>query len=552
MFRDEAIFLQAIERERNIVSDLRVTGISVPHHLLAADLMARGFWAAAGNRYERVILLAPDHFNRSGRPLATTRRDFETVFGPIENDRTVSGALLQATDLFEDSALFEKEHGIGALLPFIKRFFGTAKVVPIAISGRSTRTDWDRAVAMLGALIGPHDLVIQSTDYSHYLPLGAAVLRDQETLNIIAAADPAAVERLVQVVHLDSKAAQYMQMRLQAELLGSHGVVIANRNSEFYGGPAASTTSYIVTVYTPTPAAGSRLRFGDQRVVYFAGDTFFGRWVAAPLSNPAVVRALVAEVNRLTGGAPLVVNLETVLLAEPPERLPDRILVSHADLAIPILQALNVRAASLANNHSFDVGPVGYRETRATLERAGIRPLLHGEIADLDAIRVVALNFVDSDSHRDHPRVRHDDLAVLCGKPARPPLIAFVHWGAEFTTSAGPMEHRAAQALHACGVSAVVGAHSHLASHRIEAPQGGEYQVTFSLGNFLFDQRGPRSSSALVELRVFASGTFAARLIPAPNLYELAATLMHRLKDASSSADEPQRAPVTPGRSPMQ
>src|SRR5262249_16274698 len=48
MFREEAIFLQAIERERNTVPDLRVTGITIPHHLLAANLMARGFWTAAG------------------------------------------------------------------------------------------------------------------------------------------------------------------------------------------------------------------------------------------------------------------------------------------------------------------------------------------------------------------------------------------------------------------------------------------------------------------------------------------------------------------------
>ena len=88
-----------------------------------------------------------------------------------------------------------------------------------------------------------------------------------------------------------------------------------------------------------------------------------------------MVSAVVAEVNKLTGGAPLVVNLETVLLEEPPERLPDRVLVSHASLAIPILKALNVQAASLANNHSFDVGPLGYRETRSILERAGIKPL---------------------------------------------------------------------------------------------------------------------------------------------------------------------------------
>ena len=544
MFAQREIFLEAIAREQATVPpDLRVTGISVPHHLLAADLMARGFWAAAGGRYDRVILLSPDHFNRSGRPLATTRRDFDTVFGLVENDRPVSAALLEASDLFEDSALFEKEHGIAALLPFIKHFFGGAKVVPIAISGRSTRADWDRAVAMLRNLIGPRDLVIQSTDYSHYLPLSAAVQRDQETLNIIAASDPAAVERLVQVIHMDSKAAQYIQMRLQAEALNSHGVVVANRNSEAYGGSASRTTSYVVTVYTQTPAAGSLLRFGDQRVLYLAGDTFFGRWLAAPLSRPEVVQAVVAEVNKLTGGAPLVVNLETVLLEEPPERLPDRILVSHAGLAIPILKALNVRAASLANNHSFDVGPPGYRETRTLLERAGIRPLVHNEIADLGAVRVVALNFVELDNHPEHPRADATDLATLCQKPARPPLIAFVHWGREFTTTAGPAEHAAAAAMHACGVSAIIGAHSHLASRGIEAPQGGAYQLTFSLGNFLFDQRGARSSCALIELRVFENGTYATRLIPAPNLYELAATAMHRLTDAPVSADAPDGAP---------
>ena len=195
MFVQREIFLEAIAREQATVPpDLRVTGISVPHHLLAADLMARGFRAAAGSRYDRVILLSPDHFNRSDRPLATTRRDFDTVFGLVENERAMSAALLEAGDLFEDSALFEKEHGIAALLPFVKHFFAGAKVVPIAISGRSTRADWDRAVALLRNLIGPRDLVIQSTDYSHYLPLSAAVQRDQETLNIIAANDPAAAK----------------------------------------------------------------------------------------------------------------------------------------------------------------------------------------------------------------------------------------------------------------------------------------------------------------------------------------------------------------------
>ena len=119
--------------------------------------------------------------------------------------------------------MFDKEHGIAALLPFLRRFFPDARVVPVAISYNATREECDRALELLHELIGQRTLVVQSTDYSHYLPAGVARQRDQETLNIIAANDVGAVMRLVQPAHLDFKAAQYIQMRLQTEILQKPG-----------------------------------------------------------------------------------------------------------------------------------------------------------------------------------------------------------------------------------------------------------------------------------------------------------------------------------------
>jgi AmmeMemoRadiSam system protein B len=527
------VLLRAIEREKRTRSlELQVTGISVPHHLLASDLIARGFWAAAGNSYDRIILISPDHFNRSTRPFATTRRDFDTVFGIVKNDHTASSSLLEANELFEESNLFEKEHGITALLPFIKHFFSTATIVPIAISGASTRVDWERALTVMQALMGPRVLIVQSTDYSHYLPLAAAVQRDQETLNVISANDPGAIERLIQVTHMDSKASQYIQMRLQNSIFESHAVVIANRNSEFYGTAGLKTTSYIVTAYVRKQSAGSQLRFGDQQIFYFGGDTFFGRLLPKLLSNSTIKNAMVAEVHKLTGGAPLIVNMESVLLAEPPEGLPSNILVSHASLAVPILRSLNVRAASLANNHSSDLGLVGNSETVSILERSHIKPLLFKRIVDMGAFRIVALNFVAS-NHPDTSVATDKDLEDLCQMTARPPLVAFVHWGQEFNTAPGPAEYTVAERLQSCGVSAIIGSHSHRASSQIEALQGGEYQMTFSLGNLLFDQRGGHSSTALLELRVFQQGTYATRLVAGPNLFELGSSLMGQFKNSS-------------------
>jgi poly-gamma-glutamate synthesis protein (capsule biosynthesis protein) len=100
--------------------------------------------------------------------------------------------------------------------------------------------------------------------------------------------------------------------------------------------------------------------------------------------------------------------------------------------------------------------------------------------------------------------------------------VALVHWGKEYTSTSGEDEQAMAEALAACGVSLVIGAHSHQASRRPEPIAGGEALMFFSLGNLLFDQRSPYGSGALIELRAFKQGTFAVRVIAVPNLYDAA------------------------------
>jgi AmmeMemoRadiSam system protein B len=524
LYSDPTAFLDAISRERVELSvPLTVTGIGVPHHLLAADLIARGFWAAHGAKFERVVVFSPAHFNRSTVPLATTRKDFQTVFGTVENDVSAAISVIETGHVHEISDLFETEHGIHALLPFVKWFFPRAKVVAIAVAPISTRSDWDNAVAALRPLLGPKTLLVQSTDFSHYLRPEIALQRDQETLNVIAANDRDALTGLVHPDHLDSKGCQYIQMSLQAEL-GSSAVVIANRNSAEYVTDASITTSYIVEVYTNGPASRFPISYDDQQIFYFAGDSFLGRWMTQYLANPALADRLVAHIRSVTGGAPLVVNLEGTLLDEPPEGLPVLVHCMHASLAVPILRALNVRAANLANNHSFDVGDIGLNESIRILTNAGITPLLHGQCADLGPFRVLPLNFVGGALRPGYPLIHEDELESLCTVEGKPPILALVHWGREYTTTAQGPEYEIAAALHRCGLSAVIGAHSHQAAETIEVRQGGEYQLCFSLGNFLFDQHAWRSSAALLEVRAFNQKTFATRLVPLPNYFDLART----------------------------
>lgn len=536
---DEAAVRAALAAEaRAPAVPVPVTGIGTPHHLLAADLIARAFNAAAGNRYERIVLLSPDHFFKGPRPAATTRRGFDTVFGPVESDRAAVDILLAEDQTFAASDLFDGEHGVTGLMPFVRQFFPDVPVVAVTLGIGSTRPEWDQATETLKRIVTPKTLVIQSTDYSHYLLPHVARARDQQTLNVLSARDLDALSGLHQPDHIDSKAAQYVQLRLQAEVFGAAPAIIGNRTAFDYMPAHEPTTSYVVTAYSPDAAALAQLTYQDQNISYFGGDVFVGRHFTGLLARADIRDRIVAEIRKVTGGAPLTINLEGAMLEEAPHGLPALRHAMPSGLAAPILEALGVRAAGLANNHSHDLGKIGLSETIKALSARAIRPLRHMAVVDMGAYRIVAINFIGVGDHKGYPAARRGDATgrpprkpdtdALCALAARPPLVAFVHWGQEYVNTAREEELVITRDLLRCGVSAVIGAHSHLAAPAPVLAAGGEQVMIYSLGNLIFDQFATTSSSALAELRVFKHGTFALRMIPLPNLYDVAVGMRDR------------------------
>jgi poly-gamma-glutamate synthesis protein (capsule biosynthesis protein) len=517
--RDPVPLLAAIEAETPIFTPpAGVTGITVPHHLLAADLIARGFWAASAGHYDRVIIISPDHFHKVSKAFGTAREDLDTVFGVMGSDAAAVDAVA-ASPLVETLPTINYEHGVMAVAPFAVHFFPTAKVVPLLASVNATEADWAAMVEVLRPLITPRTLIVQSTDYSHYRPIGEAVARDQESIAAITAGDPAAIDPLLQPAHMDSKAAQYIQLALEREL-GSKPVILANRNSVEYGGSPDDTTSYVVTAYLRDPAAGTMFSYADQSRVMFAGDVLLGRYFLPALRDPESWTKLRDTVLGITRNTPLIVNFEGVLLDKPVVGLDFNAHLTMTEDAAPTLTALNVTAASLANNHANDLGAEGRAETVTQFKRIGVTPLEHGTVTDMGAFRLLALNFVGGKMVGE-AIADADDLSWVCSLHAAPPLVAFVHWGEEYVTTAGDEERRIADSLARCGVSLIVGGHSHQAADAIEPLRGGSAQTVFSLGNFIFDQSAPRGTGAMLELRAFKQGTVAARLIPIPNLFDL-------------------------------
>lgn len=523
---DRKVFTDAIEAERpDFNPPIDVSGITVPHHLVAADLIARGFWAASGGEYRRVIVLAPDHFRANATGITLYTDPIETVFGPIMPDTQAIDQIATAATAISHLSVrgeIDTEHGVLALAPFVKSFFPRARIVPVVFGVNTKPEDWAHIAGVLAPLIDDETLVVQSTDFSHYLPIGQAVLRDQETINVISAHDRSAVERLDQPAHLDSRAAMSVMMDLLVERLGHHQTIIANRNQvEYEPQAASSTTSYLTIIYTRDARSAAALAYDDQHIVYFGGDVYLGRFLTPALLDEHTRDALVGAITQVTRSRDLIVNLEGALLPEEIAGVPISRHRMSATLAMPVLTGIKTQAASLANNHSHDLGIVGYETTLELLAAAGITALRHGRIHDLGAFRLLAMNFikgVGNDATGVETGPVPDDL---CLAPAAPPLIALVHWGTEFTDRFDEQTRRRAGELARCGVSLIIGSHSHRAPTGLEAINGNRTLSLYSLGNLAFDQLGEDVSGALLEMRIFHQGTVAARLIPIENLYRM-------------------------------
>jgi Bacterial capsule synthesis protein PGA_cap len=359
---------------------------------------------------------------------------------------------------------------------------------------------------------------------------GRAALHDQVTLNLLAAGDIEGAGRLNQPAHLDSRGSQYVHMRLQ-EHRSSGPIVLFNSNSQIYSDEyQPETTSYVVQIFPREAPRNVMPGLARSRVVCFAGDLFIGRFFTSLLARSEIAEQLEEKLHSILRGCPLVVNLEGVFGPAKPAARAERQLVMDRALALEWLQKLNVIAVSVANNHSRDLRQREYSHTVMALREVGIAVLEHGRVADLGPFRIIALTDVDNTAEPITNRIDDTELAAIARSPARPPLVAFMHWGTEFSAEPSPRELYLTKRLAQAAVGLIVGAHPHVRSGGIRSISGGETILAYSLGNFLFDQLDARSSGAILEVRLFEQGTYFARMVEIPNFYSQARQLRPRAK----------------------
>ncbi len=136
----------------------------------------------------RVVLLGPAHFV-SVRGIAAPADDvWELPLGAVAIDDDLRSAAVEA-GVWLDDRPHAREHSLEVQLPFLARIFGEVTILPLAIGSMSSDEVAD-AVATVSVLA---DLVVVSTDLSHYLDRTSAERVDQRTAEAVVARDPGAI-----------------------------------------------------------------------------------------------------------------------------------------------------------------------------------------------------------------------------------------------------------------------------------------------------------------------------------------------------------------------
>ncbi len=486
----------------------KVTGITVPHHLLAKDLIADTVAMASVNAYDRILFLTPDHFFKGKTDVSVSTQSFDTVFGTLRGDASIAQAL-RGVENVSVGNFFASEHGISAVTPFLKYHFPDATISVIAFQGFGSKDELRKVADRLLPLVTDTTLIVQSTDYSHFLSAAYAKEKDQETLRVIAGAAPDDILGLEQPQHMDAKEAQWLQMTLQTEKWNAKPTVVENKNSAAYSQEAVSeTTSYITQVYAPEPVAMSA---PDSYV--FAGDTILGRGMREFARDPAKRNAFVRKVLALTGGAPMIVNLEGVMMELCPPTDDPWIICMETQDTLPILKELRVNGVSVANNHSMDFGETAYEDMVRELRRNGIRVIERNSYEDFGKFRLFGFTDIDNspEPKRDLLYQQDIDAAFSTASGSGLPLFAFLHWGTEYTDGLDARQDALRSKLLEKDVELIIGSHSHRSS-RMQCDRAS--CVVPSLGNFLFDQNGSNVSGHMLKVTFFPQGTYSVAELP--------------------------------------
>ncbi len=472
MFYDRALPTPKIDQ------DIRV-GI-VPHHLLVGRYIASAFNGMSSKKIKRVVLISPDHFARGKTRVSATVHPWETPFGKLLPDTKYIESLVNHAGVYIDPEPFDGEHGISGLVPFVKKSFPNAKIVPIVVRDDLSEDGEQRLARALGN-IDDKTIIIGSFDFSHYVPHNAAEFHDATSQTVLELLDHETARRL----DIDSQPGLAIVLRAAKRLNAPHWnqVLHASSASLSENHDTKENTSYFAGYFTSGP-----IPWHDKITMHFFGDMMFDRGVRNLMEkhgNDYVFQ----NVERFMMGSDVVIgNLEGAITTNKSiaGNLSPLLFTFDPSVAAT-MKKFGITDVSLANNHSRNFGQDGLDQTKHYLTKEGIRyfgdQINEENISYWTEVRGTKIGWVGFSAFGGKQNDVIDEIRRLRNEVDV--LVVMPHWGAEYKLVHGRSQTRLAHTFIDSGADMVIGAHPHVIQP-MEIYKGKP--IFYSLGNFVFDQ----------------------------------------------------------------
>lgn len=174
-----------------------VKAIMVPHagYDFSAPVAAYAYKQLQGKKIKTAVMICNSHSSYFDGIAVDDSDAWQTPLGPVEVDKDLAGKLVKADDAIKYNREAHKtDHVLEVQLPFLQTVLsGEFKIVPI-LFGNTHNDDYKKLAKALADNLGADDIIVVSSDMSHYPSYEDANEIDRETLEIIKTGDIAKLE----------------------------------------------------------------------------------------------------------------------------------------------------------------------------------------------------------------------------------------------------------------------------------------------------------------------------------------------------------------------
>jgi MEMO1 family protein len=163
---------QDLSKQGAIISIGHQMAIIAPHagYAYSGSTAAYSYESAKDTHFKRVFLLGPSHhvaLHGVALPLATS---FGTPLGDLAVDTELIGELKSYPLFSVQPDVHNVEHSLELQLPLVRQTFGDVKIVPLIIGTLNDEAEIRLVAEVLKGFVEKDDLVIVSSDFTHYGP----------------------------------------------------------------------------------------------------------------------------------------------------------------------------------------------------------------------------------------------------------------------------------------------------------------------------------------------------------------------------------------------